>query len=532
MKSLARMQADKVVLSSFLFSILHFSLLLYPGLLRADGHSQKMASNISRLSSVTIKQINLSSSVLQDEIDKLLTPFENKEVAVEQLLALKDEINQLFALKGYINSGVQIPDQKIEGGKLEFKLIEGRISNLNITSKLSNSYIKKRLKLNSPFNLNELQSSLKLLEQNPFVQRIDANISPGMQLGSADFSLSVETKPRYSLSLNVANDRSPSVGSENAQLSFKSNNLTGWGDQLSLSSSITEGLESQNIHVTMPFNRFDHSISLFYASSDSSVIEEPFASIDVESETKSFGLSVDFPIFKTLKKTIALHLNVEMLKNQTSLLGQAFSFSEGAINGESRVNPVRAAISYASQSSNKSFAGRFSVSHGSHHFDATQNDDQADANFTSYLLQLQYSRQITDRFHITARVLSQYASDPLLSIEKFSLGGLNSVRGYRQNQIVRDKANLVSIEGRYRLKTNHHIEVIGFFDWGRGENHGDALIQGKKDISSVGLGINYISAWGLSLELYLAHAFKDVPVDKRDLQDDGVHFQVRYEYVF
>ena len=76
------------------------------------------------------------------------------------------------------------------------------------------------------------------------------------------------------------------------------------------------------------------------------------------------------------------------------------------------------------------------------------------------------------------------------------------------------------------------IELILFADWGSGENHKDAISQGDDSIASAGIGISYRGMKGLSIDLYIAHGFQDIAVSNRDLQDDGVHFQVRYEYVF
>ena len=39
---------------------------------------------------------------------------------------------------------------------------------------------------------------------------------------------------------------------------------------------------------------------------------------------------------------------------------------------------------------------------------------------------------------LIVRQTLQLASEPLLNIEKFALGGINTVRGYRENQFVRD----------------------------------------------------------------------------------------------
>lgn len=487
---------------------------------------------ISRHESVYLKNIVIDSPVLQEEIDKLSRELLNRDVPIAELMAFKNRINALFVAHGYINTGVRIPDQQIENGVIKFDVIEGEISKIHIDSRLRDRYISKRLKLSRPFNLVSLQASLKLLEKDPFVHRIDANISPGTKSGSAEFFVKVETKPRFKIALNAANNRSPAVGSENAELSISTSNLTGWGDYLMISSSVTEGLDVQNLSFSIPFTRRDFVLNINYSKSNASVIEEPFASIDVESETESLNLGFDFPIFKTLENTFALHILFEARKNQTSLLGQTFSFSEGAINGESRVSPIRIAASYSSQQRRQSFAGRISISKGTHEFDATENADQADGDFTTYLAQVQYSRQFGERFILSTRLLAQYASDSLLSIEKFSLGGIGSVRGYRQNQIVRDNAYLASIEGRYRLDTEYFLELVIFADWGSGENHDDAISQGKDSIYSVGVGISYKGFKGLSADIYIAHGFQDFKVTDRDLQDDGIHFQLRYEYVF
>ncbi|MBV1879902.1 MAG: BamA/TamA family outer membrane protein [Pseudomonadales bacterium] len=486
---------------------------------------------ISQLDELRLDNIIVESSILQPEIVELVDYYLERRITVADLLQLKNSINQLFVFNGYINSGVLIPDQQIIDGTLKFKVIEGNVSQLNIDSKLRDKYINARISISKPFNLTALQNSLKLLEQDPLIDRIDAKVSPGAQLGQADLSLAVDTQPRFRFGLRLANDRAPSIGSENAEFSFSANNLTGWGDSLYIKTGITDGLNTEDYRLTIPFSHLNHSLSLFYSISDSAVTEAPFDDIDVESKTESFGINLDIPLKKTLRSALAIHFTFESRKNQTSLLGQNFSFSEGAINGQSRVSPYRIAISYSRQSTNQAFAGRLSISKGSHYFDATKNTGQADGNFTSYLGQAQYSRQLSETNYLTARLVAQYASDALLSVEKFSLGGLNSVRGYRENQVVRDKAYFASVELRHHLPSVENLELIGFIDWGLGENHSKAVAQGKDSIHSAGFGISY-QAMGLQTALYYAHGFKNFDTQKRNLQDQGIHFEMAYHYVF
>ena len=488
----------------------------------------ELLPQISELASVEISRFIYQAPALEKEISALLLTVTGKNVETSDLLATKDSINRLYVSNGFVNTGMVIPDQRISNGELQLDFITGKITELQISSRLRNRYINSRLKISEPFNLVQLQDALKLLEQDPSVSRIDARVAAGIRPGEAMLALDVETNPRFSLALDVANDRSPSIGSQAATLTASASNLTGWGETLQIGSSVTKGLDARDATIFLPLLSGGTSLQIQYALSDSSVIEEPFDNIDVESETESLGVMLNWPIQKTLSSELSLQLSLDVRRNRTTLLGQPFSFSEGAINGESRVAPIRVAIAYTERNINDSLAARFLISRGTSKFDATKSSDSPDGQFTSYLAQVQYSRLLTQKLHITARALVQYAADPLLSIEKYALGGIQTIRGYRQNQVVRDNAYLASLEAHYRPDLPVWIDFIGFFDWGRGENHKDSIASGQSDLASIGVGVVVKPSPGFSIELYLAHGFDDFKASQHDLQDDGVHFRLGY----
>ena len=491
-----------------------------------------LSPQISEQSRVEISRFIYQAPALEEQIAALLLPVTGSQIETTTLLTTKDKINQLFVTNGFINTGMVIPDQQIHKGVLKLDFISGKISDLQISSRLKDKYISSRLEINEPFNLVQLQDALKLLEQNPLVSRIDARVAPGARPGEATLALDVETNPRFSLGLDVANDRSPSIGSQTAKIRASASNLTGWGETFQLGASVTEGLDAQDVAIAVPLTAGGANLEVQYALSDSSVIEEPFNEIDVESETESLGLQLNWPILKTLSSELSLQLSFDVRRNQTSLLGQPFSFSEGAINGESKVAPLRVAVSYTEQNINDSLAARFSISRGTSKFDATEGSNVTDGRFTSYLAQVQYSKLLAKKFHITAKALAQHAADPLLSIEKYALGGIETIRGYRQNQVVRDNAYLASLEAHYRPELPIWIDLIGFLDWGRGENHKDSTSIGHSDLASVGVGVVVKHSQRFSFELYLAHGFDDFKASEYDLQDDGVHFRLGYRHAF
>jgi hemolysin activation/secretion protein len=104
------------------------------------------------------------------------------------------------------------------------------------------------------------------------------------------------------------------------------------------------------------------------------------------------------------------------------------------------------------------------------------------------------------------------------------------VRGYRENELVRDNGYAGSLEYRHPLIRNPQegkgagLQLALFGDVGGGWN------KGRRDqddtLASVGLGLLW-SHGPVRADLYLAHRLKSRP-DKpdHDLQDDGIHFQV------
>ncbi len=492
------------------------------------------SNQVSQLQQISISDIRTrGSSLLDADLSALFEPYRGTTITTEELLSLKNQANQMFVANGYINSGVVIPDQQVSDGVVYLDVIEGEVERIDVTGDFREGYIRGRLDTGTPFNLKDLQQSLKLLEKNPLIERVHARIVPGREIGIANVDISVDAAKKYRVGFLTANNRSPGIGAEYGELYFAADNLTTFGDTLRVAGAVTEGMDSHEVDFSIPFNSRDWRFVLGYTRSDSSAIEEPFDDIDIDSITESARVGVVMPVYRSPNSEFAVELYAEKRRNLTSIFGTPFSFSEGAVNGESRVSPIRLGASYVRQGIAQSFAGRLVVSKGMDYFDASDNETGPDGDFTTIMAQLQYSRQITDNFHITGKALAQYASDPLMAIERVSVGGMGTVRGYRVNQIVRDNVYMATLEGTYRLPIERFlVQLVTFVDYGSGKNDDDATNSDRDSLSSAGIGFTFRAQSGFSADVYFAHGFDDFDVLNNDLQDDGVHFHISYEYRF
>lgn len=93
---------------------------------------------------------------------------------------------------------------------------------------------------------------------------------------------------------------------------------------------------------------------------------------------------------------------------------------------------------------------------------------------------------------MTLRADTQIAAHSLLSLEKFIVGGEQTVRGYRENLLVRDSGFIASLEFRIPIfpeKTGaSRLWLAAFSDYGRSWNKVTET-PNPDSISSAGLGL-------------------------------------------
>jgi hemolysin activation/secretion protein len=146
---------------------------------------------LSSAFSVFIKQIILTgNTVFSDQELKTITQiYENRTVSNQELQSLKHQLTQYYIDHGYINSGIILPDQQVKDGIINMQVIEGKLTEFEISGNnwLHSSYIDDRIKQSfaPPLNIKDVQNSLLLLQQDPLIERINAELLPGSKPGQS-----------------------------------------------------------------------------------------------------------------------------------------------------------------------------------------------------------------------------------------------------------------------------------------------------------------------------------------------------------
>ncbi len=501
--------------------------------------------NLSSVSKIFIKKIKIEGNTLLPEnmLSAITALYENRNVSPEEIHKLRNELSLLYYRQGYINSGVILPDQKINNGVIVFKVIQGRLTGVSVSGNksLNDDYLTERLALfQSEFlSLTELQTGLQVLQQYPLINRINAKLKPGAALGEAELNINVSENTPYQIALAYDNHRAPSVGAERASLVMFHRSITGRSDMLSAEIGNTDGLSDVTVAYSLPLTRHDTMFDVTYASSDSIVVEEPFNVIDIKNKSESTSIGLSHPFVKKLNRELIGRFILEKKQSQSSILGVPFSFSPGVIDGKSSVAIASLGVDWIKRSQQQVLVLGVQFRNGLDAFSSTINENLPDSKFTTINGQLQYARRVD---WLSGQVVLksgfQLSQDSLLPDVKYAIGGSQTVRGYRENQYVRDSGTLLSIEYRVPIlvdengRNRYGLQLIPFIDYGAGWDEDDSLpTSSKSKLMSIGIGVIWEPIKQFHAELYWASRLEDVPNPKTDLQDDGIHFLFRYEFV-
>ncbi|WP_235595983.1 ShlB/FhaC/HecB family hemolysin secretion/activation protein [Mastigocoleus testarum] len=485
----------------------------------------------------SVKQIEiLGSTVLRKEIEELKNKLlEKRQVSFEELLQLRSDITKLYIDNGYINSGAFLLSQIIDtDGVVKIQVVEGELEDIQLTGlkRLRANYVRSRIKraTTTPLNKNRLERALQLLQIDPLISQVNAELTAGSTPGKNILKLIVKEAPAFHAGVFTRNSQSPSIGSLQAGIFAVHDNVLGFGDSLRGEYGITEGLNLYDINYTFPVNSKNGKIGFRFTNTDSRIIEDDFEDIDIRSEAQTYSLNFRQPLTLTPNSEFALGLALDLRRSQTFILDDIpFSFSQGAEDGESNVTVIRFSQDWVQRNTKTVLAARSQFSFGIDAFDATTNNSGTDGRFFSWLGQFQWVQQVTPRSILVSRLNAQLTPDSLLSLEKFSAGGVNTVRGYRQNELVTDNAVTGSVELFIPLTPNsNELRIAPFFDiaavWNnRGSNPDPNIIAGT------GVGLLWQPRPDLNLRLDYGLPLVSVEDRGNTLQDNGLYFSVQYQ---
>jgi filamentous hemagglutinin family protein len=514
-----------------------------PNILIASTEPKSLTAKIPERITVNRFEVKGNTVFDSEELTELLAPYTDKPLSFVELLQARSAITEYYTKRGYITSGAYIPPQRLQNKVVTIQVVEGYLEDIEITGnkRLNSNYVSSRIETatNDSLQREELLAALQLLQQDPLIASLSAELKAGTRPGASVLAVDVREADSLRTPVLLDNRQAPSVGSFRRQLPFNQGNLFGFGDELFLAYSNTEGSDAFDSSYEIPFNARNGTIAIRGGLSSSEVIEEPFDQLNILGDSHYYELSLRQPIVRTPTQEFALGITASRRSSNIASLLDEFDvppseLSPGADeDGQTRVSALRFFQEWTSRSSNQVIAARSQFNLGLGLFDATVNEDAPDSRFFAWQGQAQWARQLAPDTLFLLRGGIQLATTALLPSEQFGLGGLETLRGYRQDLLLADNAVFASAEIRLPILRLPQIasvlQIAPFFDVGSAWNNGDDRdVADPNTLASVGLGLRLSLFNGFTVRFDWGLPLISVDSESKTWQEKGLYFSVEY----
>ena len=509
------------------------------------------ASTSTRVKKIRVQGYTIFSD---QEIAKIIKPYQGKKLDFRQLRKITEAITNLYVSKGYITSGAFLPNQEIVEGIINIRVVEGKLEDLNIKGlkHLQENYVRscirsaqKLSKPNTesqsislsdqspPLNIKNIESELDLLKRDPSIKNIEAELVKGTEPNLSILLIEVEETSPYDAKLSFDNYRSPSVGEFQGTIEAGYRNFLGVSDRAFAQYNLTEGLDAYSVgYGTAIASPKNGTLSFEYRNGDSKIIEN-FEEANIRAESDTVSLQYRRPIIYQAEREIAWGLAFERQNSETFILDdQPFSFTADPQQTNSVISVLKLTGDWIERSPTSVLGVNSELNFGLDVFDATVNDNTPDGLFFSWLGQGQWTKALNQDRNLlfVTRLTTQLSPDSLLPLEQFTLGGVGTVRGYRQNQEVGDNAVVGTVEVYVPLIgdriSSSKLNLVPFFDggtvWDNNSNEAEAL-------TSLGLGLDWQFKEFLSLRVDWGIPLINTSDRGDSLQDNGFAFSLQLQ---
>jgi len=488
-----------------------------------------------------------NTAIPTEDLEAIAAPYVGRELGNAELEELRVALTRRYIEAGYINSGAVIPDQDVSDGVITFRIVEGRLSEIVVGGEngFRPWYIQDRLALGAgpPLNVNDLQERMQIMLQDPQIANMSAELAPGVERGDAVLRVDVTEAKRYSVGLKVSDNRSPVVGQNEIEGFFTARNVFGIGESFAFRAGATQGLDDYSAVFAVPVSARGTLLTVRWDHTDSRVVEAPLSQLNIGANSTAWDVTLSHPLYERLSRVINGSVTLAQRRTYSTFLGEPSPFIPGAPDGRTKISVVRFGLDGVERTQTDVIAARVLLSRGVEALNATVVDDPdlPDSNFTALLGQFQWVRLLSREAQLLFRADGQWSNQPLLGSEKYSIGGMDSVRSYRRDYAIRDKGWFSSLELRYQVASvpvranpapnEGAIRLAAFVDYAQAwDVNGPGSTVTK--IGGAGPGIRWEPAPGSELAFYWGIRITSAPPTANTMPDRGLYFRVLLSYAF
>lgn len=391
----------------------------------------------------------------QIEIEEAIYPFLGPNKSADDVEKARVALEKAYHDKGFQTVSVSIPQQNAQEKVITLKVTELKVGRLRVKNSryFDLDKIKNRatsLKEGTVPNFGDVTKDIVALNQWQD-RRVTPALRAGVTPGTVDVDLNVEDKPPLHGSAEFNNRQSPNTSALRFVGTVTYDNL--W--QLGHSFSFTYQVAPQRPTDAEVFSasylarvpEVEWLNLLFYGvKSSSNVATVGGTNIIGPGEIVGTRAVITLPNRENFFHTLSVGVDYKHFDQTVKLGGDGFA---------SPVTYYPLVASYGATFQNEKFTTQFNAavtynlrppSSDAADFDNKRFD--ASPSFTHLNLDVSHTQELPEGFQLYGKVQGQVADGPLVSSEQLSLGGLDTVRGYLESEVLGDNGVVGNLEFR------------------------------------------------------------------------------------
>ncbi|TYQ30940.1 ShlB/FhaC/HecB family hemolysin secretion/activation protein [Pseudanabaena sp. UWO310] len=496
---------------------------------------------------IPIKQIKIvgSSILTSTEIESLTAPLQNRSITFSQLQEVADKISAIYQDRNYITSRAILAPQDIKDGIVIIQVREGSLERVdvkragNVSGRLNDEYIRDRVLQSAsvPLSFAKLEDALQLLRSDPLIGDIRANLTTGSQENQSILQITFSEAQSFSIRPFFDNYGNSSTGIYRVGVNLQELNSTGNGDPLLLGYTRSGSADVYQLNYTYPIDSRGGTIGLSLAAGQNPIVEPPFDSLNIKTDSQTYELAYRQPLMRSPREEFALGVSIAIENSNAYFNNRSFNFQNFKFDdGQSQSRVLRLTQDYLSRDPRGAWALRSTFNLGLGILGATiRNDGSPDGRFFYWIGQVLRVEQIgADKDTLAFfRLNLQLSGNQLLSLNRFSIGGAQSIRGYRQNQLSGDSGIQASAELQFPIIRDSEgislVKLLPFIEAGTIWNS-SGINSSPQSLVGIGMGATYQPIPKLLLRLDYGIPLVKVSNSGNNLQDSGLYFSVNANF--
>jgi hemolysin activation/secretion protein len=389
------------------------------------------------------------------DLDEAIYPFLGPNKTADDVEKARAALEKAYHDKGYQTVSVSVPQQNAQAKVISLKVTELKVGRLRVKNSryFDLDKIKDKaasLKEGTVPNFTDVTKDIVALNQWPD-RRVTPALRAGVSPGTVDVDLNVEDKVPLHASVELNNRQSPNTTPLRINSTVHYDNLWQRGDSFSFSYQVApqrpKDAEVFSGSYLARVQDVDWLNVLFYAvKSSSDVATIGGTNIVGPGQILGSRAVITLPTRENFFHTLSVGLDYKHFEQTVKLGVDGFA---------SPVTYYPVVTSYGATFQNDKFTTQLNaaVTYNLRTLssDPTDFDNKryaASASFIHLNSDLSHTQELPEGFQLYGKVQGQVADGPLVSSEQLSVGGLDTVRGYLESEVLGDNGIVGNVELR------------------------------------------------------------------------------------